>query len=514
MWRSQYRKKRNYGIGGFLPTLNSYSREDFHDTQSSSSIPSSSDSNDDNAILSPGLITRYNTEDRKKLSYRQSRHKQRRRYCSIIDCENSNTIVPTIYCEEENAAFDADVDDDSDSAPSEKLTAGTSMTSKTSLMSVYSYEKDILTSKIATPPRVAFIPSSSSPTVSSPLSSSYYSHSSSSTTNIPKNSSDTKFRYRDTELNSSIKIPQTLRLRPRSNIKWNNADSKSVNMHQLEPIPLFDVRGLNHQNNNFVSNKRTWSVSHMSRKRAFLLSVAFFVYFSAFTIILINIKFLRYPIVSDEVARLKLFQIYVGETSKVDGSSFIFDYESESILKRKAHQHSVEYTIKRTPGGLLPIYDGKQEMKTFKNNIDGQRHRGLWYLDSIIHNTAHSHGRKGLHYPRILSFHSIVHRVKELELYPTTFSDSTQLYGVLDSGDPELSQMEPIIDELDKECTPIDEWQSKYYPSCNGMHELDLVSLKEVKMVGKKGYWRNAWKIDLGPDSTGSMETMILKTPK
>ncbi len=37
-------------------------------------------------------------------------------------------------------------------------------------------------------------------------------------------------------------------------------------------------------------------------------------------------------------------------------------------------------------------------------------------------------------------------------------------------------------------------------PSCNSLYELDLASLindDALSLVSSKGYWRNAWKVDL-----------------
>ena len=53
------------------------------------------------------------------------------------------------------------------------------------------------------------------------------------------------------------------------------------------------------------------------------------------------------------------------------------------------------------------------------------------------------------------------------------------------------------------ECVPMQDWQTTFHPSCNGVHELGVENLGEestetdVQLFGTKGYWRYAWKLDL-----------------
>ena len=80
------------------------------------------------------------------------------------------------------------------------------------------------------------------------------------------------------------------------------------------------------------------------------------------------------------------------------------------------------------------------------------------------------------------------------------------------------------MDLNESQCVPIEDWQSGHHPLCNTLHELDLIHLRDfsgnnVELVGKQGYWRNAWRIDLVkneifPNTGEVIDSFILKTPK
>lgn len=113
-----------------------------------------------------------------------------------------------------------------------------------------------------------------------------------------------------------------------------------------------------------------------------------------------------------------------------------------------------------------------------------------------------------------------VMRRRNVEVERTVFSDSTQLYGILDSEDEALSSMEIIRsnDELSTECKS-EQWHHDYFPDCNTIHELDLVnrgdnhlqSGEKLQLFKKQGHWRNAWKVS---NENEENETAILKTPR
>jgi hypothetical protein len=128
--------------------------------------------------------------------------------------------------------------------------------------------------------------------------------------------------------------------------------------------------------------------------------------------------------------------------------------------------------------------------------------------------------------PRVLYLHDSI-TVKtapvhhHVPLYPSDFTDSTQLYGVLDSRDERLSRMELRDPYEDEHCVPMKDWQTTFHPSCNGMHEMALDHMvkddeNDVSLFGTKGYWRNAWRVDVlaGNHRKEDRETVVLKTLK
>jgi hypothetical protein len=104
--------------------------------------------------------------------------------------------------------------------------------------------------------------------------------------------------------------------------------------------------------------------------------------------------------------------------------------------------------------------------------------------------------------------------------YRSDFTDSTQLYSILDSGDERIASMELRAPYVQGECVPMKEWQTTFNPSCNGMHELDLPGMgdnrseDDFKLFGMNGFWRNAWRFDStgGHSSLLERDTVVLKT--
>jgi hypothetical protein len=115
---------------------------------------------------------------------------------------------------------------------------------------------------------------------------------------------------------------------------------------------------------------------------------------------------------------------------------------------------------------------------------------------------------------------SLKHRL--VQQYPADFSDNTQLYSVLDSSDERISSSMERREPLAKgECVPMQEWQTTFHPSCNGMHELDMGNMGEdngddYSLFGTKGFWRNAWRLDSlgGHRDLEERDTIVLKTLK
>jgi hypothetical protein len=133
---------------------------------------------------------------------------------------------------------------------------------------------------------------------------------------------------------------------------------------------------------------------------------------------------------------------------------------------------------------------------------------------------------EGSEAPRLVSLHEpitdkTVVRRREIKSYPADFTDNTQLYSILDSNDERLAGMEIRDPYSDEHCVPMQEWQTTFHPSCNGMHEIALEHMggdveNDFHLFGTKGYWRNAWKIDIlgNHHHAEERETMVLKTLK
>jgi hypothetical protein len=110
---------------------------------------------------------------------------------------------------------------------------------------------------------------------------------------------------------------------------------------------------------------------------------------------------------------------------------------------------------------------------------------------------------------------------RKVSLYPADFTDNTQLYSILDSDDERVKSMELREPYEQGECVPMQDWQTTFHPSCNGVHELGLADIGDANgddafLFGTKGYWRNAWKVDLlgGRNHLKERDTIVLKTLK
>ena len=79
------------------------------------------------------------------------------------------------------------------------------------------------------------------------------------------------------------------------------------------------------------------------------------------------------------------------------------------------------------------------------------------------------------------------------------FSDMRQDFATVYAvGRNATDYVNPLEAEWSKKCTAMQEWQTKFYPICNSVHEIDLVfSTQEtnVSMLSAGGSWRMAWKI-------------------
>ncbi len=178
-------------------------------------------------------------------------------------------------------------------------------------------------------------------------------------------------------------------------------------------------------------------------------------------------------------------------------------------------------TIRRSLGGFHTFHDIHENERGSSGKAYSSK--GFLHVDNGMYHHRTSSSTEGTR-PRIYHFGledgMVRRRTRRLDLPQTTFSDNTQLYGILSSDDPALSRMEPSLSEDNDGCDP-EPWQNEYYPSCNSMHELDILRVDDMnggaktKLFKKQGYWRNAWQVDLPSFSERTpIESCILKTPK
>ena len=66
----------------------------------------------------------------------------------------------------------------------------------------------------------------------------------------------------------------------------------------------------------------------------------------------------------------------------------------------------------------------------------------------------------------------------------------------------------------DKDCVLKTKWQSTFYPTCNSMHEINLIS-SQTDLISSGGSWRLTWKFMIPPPLSqlfkDSTDTFVLK---
>ena len=147
---------------------------------------------------------------------------------------------------------------------------------------------------------------------------------------------------------------------------------------------------------------------------------------------------------------------------------------------------------------MPPSVSSKKMGRKF-DNID----QNIYFLSKNSRDTKENDS-----HPRTVMFDPTIQRVsRKIKIYPADFSDNTQLYGILPSDDERLNRMEIREPYSYNECVPMQEWQTTFQPSCNGMHELALQTLGastgeleglNATLFGTKGFWRYAWKLVIG----------------
>jgi hypothetical protein len=165
----------------------------------------------------------------------------------------------------------------------------------------------------------------------------------------------------------------------------------------------------------------------------------------------------------------------------------------------------------------------------------------LYGIESMAKVLSPSDTSNQQHAPRVVMVDpSLPVMERKIKLYPADFTDNTQLYGVLSSDDERLSRMEIRAPYSKGECVPMQEWQTTFHPSCNGMHELALDTIGAVsdsdskergstalafakllggldaQLFGTKGFWRYAWKLTMDNYNSPkvSKDMIVLKTLK
>jgi len=102
---------------------------------------------------------------------------------------------------------------------------------------------------------------------------------------------------------------------------------------------------------------------------------------------------------------------------------------------------------------------------------------------------------------------------RQIELYPTEYSDITQTFPDADSSDPDVKdkmKFHPFPNHAtDKNCVPTAEWQTTFHPSCNKFHEIalpELLHYEKASVLSESGSWRIVWNLNGdGRSSTGQI---------
>lgn len=416
----------------------------------------------------------------------------------------------------EDTTCDADVDESSDYISGRlKSTITTAGTSKTSSMSSstrsskgrvrHKNKNGKYVTTFLTPPRRLI---RSSPLLEfSPLSVSIQSSCTSSIGTESSNSDHSltnispKISVKEQPIINSIStVPETLYFRSFRN-RYTKQDFSTLKKN------LFDAKP-------FPASKKVTSKPSNRRKctcrvsKALLLKCILFTYAYCISAFIITSMKINQVNLRGKAEALKTFTKVRVRKGNIRGK-FIYPIKNGNLSSFQDSSQSI--TIKRAFGGFYPVFYANDVANEFK----AKKRRTVEAIDNSNQLSPHPIGRRisrADYHPRIFSFSPIErfpknHIVRELVMYPTVFSDNTQLYGIRASGDPALSEMEPIVSDKNTECEPMEEWQKIHHPSCNGIHELNL-SFDNVKLIGKNGYWRNAWKVDF------RNEAVILKTPK
>jgi hypothetical protein len=142
-----------------------------------------------------------------------------------------------------------------------------------------------------------------------------------------------------------------------------------------------------------------------------------------------------------------------------------------------------------------------------------------WPLDPSMYRreTSTTEESEPHNFPRVVQLHHSTttetesspppHRSIDPDVSP--YTDETQRYDRTDSRDTPTMERSPAqsrgssTNPAKSVCQSMADWQTTVYPSCNGMHEIQM---EQLTLFGMKGFWRNAWRYDQHD------ETVVLKT--
>lgn len=198
-------------------------------------------------------------------------------------------------------------------------------------------------------------------------------------------------------------------------------------------------------------------------------------------------------------------------TEPSDLDAFI---EEKTKEDQDHHKHKEDNSHKHKKDKTHHHHQQHHTSNDAHRNILNNGHPRIFIMADVYHEASSSKRESLL---------KSIHKPRELVLYPSEFTDNTQLYPLRDSDDQALDKMEIRDPFVQGECVPMQDWQTTFHPSCNGMHELDIVDTAvdeedggDIALFGTKGFWRNAWKVDLKGDGTtlSGRDTVVLKTLK
>lgn len=264
-----------------------------------------------------------------------------------------------------------------------------------------------------------------------------------------------------------------------------------------------------------------WQWSRPRSLLFFLTSLG--ITFSSFTFLIsLSIRFPNDPDTSDQVLRDQFLPRHVRQregdallslTALAQGhSSGLQSVEIPDVVATESKQRKKK-GLNKTKRRRRPLFD----IPFVRKPVDWNHERPEESLALILH---HEQGSKATGKPRIAYLHdpqlSKDHPARRyVEQYPSDFTDQTQLYSVLDSGDERIKTMELRTPYVEGDCVPMSDWQTTFHPSCNAVHELGLAEIggdpeKSFDLFGKKGFWRNAWKVQTNKGN----DVFVLKTLK